>query len=112
MSPKLRYLYFLNVFLHLTIMGKNNQWDKEEIEGFSKDVLKYKKFKNTLKKHNEFSNDDQAIEYYYSKLDELLKIANRSLETLLSEHSTSNFPSEESEIANIIVKNIDKIQGF
>lgn len=86
--------------------------NKKQIEGFSLGVIKYKKFKENLQKPEVFSDEDSAIEYYHLQLDMLLKMANRSLETLLSEHSTANFPSEEAELANVIVGYIEQVQGI
>ena len=86
--------------------------NKRQIEGFHTDVLKYKRIKQTLLKPDFFTDEDLAIDYYHQQLDILLKMANRSLETLLSEHTTANFPSDEAELATLIVGYIEQVQGF
>ena len=79
---------------------------------FTDDVLKYKNFKKNLRLPKEFPNEDDAAEYYHQQLTLLLKMANRSLETLLSEKATAQFPSDESELATVIVGYIEEVQGI
>lgn len=93
-------------------MSKNKNWEKSEIESFSKDVIKYRKFKNELKKPNDFNDEDEAISYYYKKIDVLSALCNRSLEMLLNEKTMVQFPSEEAEIATLLVSYIEEVQGI
>lgn len=79
---------------------------------FTDDLVKYKNFQKNLREPNQFEDEDQAIEYYHHQLGILLKMANRSLETLLSEKATAQLPSDPAELAYIIVGYIEQVQGI
>lgn len=85
--------------------------NRSQKEGFS-DIIKYNQFKKDLLKPSSFSDDDEAVEYYHTQLDTLLKMANRSLDLLLAENSTSNFPSQEAELAKLVVDYLEQVQGI
>lgn len=87
---------------------------KTEESEYVLDILKYKKFKEKLAVPADFKDKDEdlAIEYYHKQLEQLLKMSNRSLESLMIETTTSNFPSEPAGLAKVILGYIEEIQGI
>ena len=93
-------------YLHLINVKKNKEFE-DLIE-----TAKYNKFKQNLQKPDSFKNEDDAIDYYYKQLDLLLKICKKDLDSLMTEKQKALYPSEESEIACLILKYIEEIQGI
>lgn len=91
---------------------RDSECNKKVRPSLIDDVNKYKAFKKNLKPPSAFPDDEQAMEYYQFQLNILLKMSNKSLDSLLSEREIAQVPSDAALLAETLSSYIEQVQGI